>query len=348
MGIRLFSNGLDLSPALPEHPNGDALGVSGAGVVNNHWRFSRVTSDAVIGTTVQSLVKGSKGHLHLGESEITGYLAGVHGGQGLIGLKFHDSAGKLHTITEIVGDDDVTREECAAYLADFFPQYHANDPMRVIVRSSGKSGEGTGSIVDIHGREAKAGAGLPAGDLHIRTDLGGCFTIQIKVLSRNRKNESGRFGTNGEQIVESVNSGREIVLMLARRDDLGRMTVRFLNAGAIMRKQMEKGVEIEGPIGVPVHNGGPLSYKLHGKDMTGKEVRSGGKVAHGTRPFYLKYARGGTATMKYAPRMPLYFSGAAIDRFLITLSKDERAELDSGWQAFSPNAMPAWIGSCIY
>jgi len=348
MGIKMFSGGLTLSPTLPEHPNGEALGVSGAGAVNNSWRFSRVTSDAVIGTTVQPLVKGSKGHLHLGESEITGYLAGVHGGQGLIGLKIRDSAGRLHTITEIVGDDDVTREQCDECLGSFFPQYHANDPMRVIVRSSGKSGEGTGHIVDIHGREAKAGAGVPAGDLWVRTDLGGWFVIQIKVLSRNRKNESGRFGTNGEQIVESVNSGREIILMLARRDDHGQMTVRFLNAGAIMRKQVEKGIEIEGPAGVPMYKGEPLSYKLHGDDMTGKEVRSGGKVAHGTQPFYLKYARGGTATMKYTPRMPLYFSGAAIDRFLVTLSKDERAELDSGWQAFSPNLLPAWAGSCIY
>jgi hypothetical protein len=332
----------------PEHPNADALGVNGGGFYNGHWRFSQITKDAVIGTTVQTLTDGSKGHLHLGESEITGYHAGLCG-QGYQNLEVTDSTGQAHRIVSFVGHGDVTDSDCDAILSAFFPQYSESDPMYIVRRANGKSQAGTGCVVGIHGLEADAGAKTPVIDEQMVTDMGGRISNQLKVVSRSRKSEGGRLGMTGEQIEDSLlNHGRELMLTVAKRDANGCMDVRFFNVGAILRAQVEAGIEVEAPMGVPMYNGKPLRYKVHGEDMMGREVPGGGRVETHSRPLYRKYLRGGTKTKRIAPRSPMYFSVPAIDAFLKTLPAEKRESMATEWQPFTPSLMPAWIGSCIY
>jgi hypothetical protein len=345
----LFDKGfLKRTPLAPEHPNGDALGVNGGGFVNGAWRFSIVTPDSIIGTTVQSVKDTSKAHLSLGETEITGYHAGLCG-PGYVDSTIVTPGGEVHDIVSFIGHGDVSTADCADVLNDFFPQYGKNDPMYVVRRANGKSGAGTGNVVTIHGECADAGAKTPVVDEHMLTNLGGRISNQLKVVSRSRKSEGGRLGMTGEQIMDSLlNRGRELMLTVARRDENGNMDMRFFNVGAILREQVNAGVDVVAPVGVPMHNGQPVPYKVHGEDMTGREVEGGGRVETHSRPFYRKYARGGTKTKRIAPRSPMYFSVPAIDSFLKGLPAEKRERMATDWQPFTPTLMPAWIGDCIY
>tara|TARA_B100000131_G_scaffold175032_1_gene169104 strand:- start:1053 stop:2099 length:1047 start_codon:yes stop_codon:yes gene_type:complete len=345
----LFSDGKPNSKPVPaEHPNGDALGVNGGGIFNGRWRFSQVKGDKVIGTTVQNIDGKSKAHLSLGETEITGYHAGMCG-DGMVGTMVTDCIGEVHEIVQFIGHGEVSAGDCADILSDFFPQYDKNDPMFVVRRANGKSGAGTGYVVTIHGERADAGAKTPVVDEHMLTNLGGRISNQLKVISRSRKSEGGRLGMTGEQIMDSLlNQGRELVLTVAKRGENGSMDVRFFNVGAILREQVNAGIDVMGPVGVPMQNGKPVRYKVHGEDMTGREVEGGGRVETHSRPFYRKYARGGTKTKRIAPRSPMYFSVPAIDSFLKSLPTEKRERMATGWMPFHPTLLPEWIGDCIY
>jgi hypothetical protein len=329
---RIFSP-LTGQPADPttHQPNADALGVSGAGHDGDGWRFSIITADEVIGTTRQELVKSSKRHLHLGESEITSYWANAHGLGGLLGNVIVNN-GTPHCIEKVVGgSESVTTREAQEFL-DGFCCYNSTDPSAPIARADGTSAIGTGAIVDIFGRPCKAGGGLPIADAVLNTSAGGRVAIQIKTLSSTTTTKAERLTHAGLQLLHATEHGRDLVLMLAVRDAQGHMTVEWINAGAIIRMQMDaSGESLEGgefPLSAP--DGGT------------------GKMKRGGSPFYLKGARGGTRTKRIAPRQPMVFSIAGLRRFLASLPAETRAQVSTKPAPFSPDSLPAWIGSCIY
>ncbi len=335
-----------------DHPNQAALGQSGAVQTSKGWRCSIVTPTEIIGTVAMPRPKGSRSHLHLGESEITGYHVAKHGGPGLVGRIVTDSTGLRHRIVSYTGGESWTAAESADFLSRFFPQYSDTDPHKVVARKDGTSKEGTGNIVGIHGEIVGAGAGNPVGDARLDTDNGGTIALQIKVLNHSTSTKAERLTHVGGQLLDSlVNEGRELMLMVARRDSEGYMTVAWYNVGSIVRMQadlcgddlMSGEFPLSAPMGVP-----GSSFKVYGEDMTGNEVAGGGNMERGTSPFYLKYARGGTKTRRIAPRRPLTFSLAGLERFLSTLTPEQRARVESPAAPFDPTFLPAWSGECIF
>ena len=215
MGIKMFSGGLLCETVKPVRPNGEAEGVSGGCFENGRWKFSRVTDTEIIGTTVQDRGTDQGAYLHLYEAEVVGYQASKHGGEGLMGRKITTPDGTVHTVVEIFGGDHITAAQSAVILESFLPQYGnplvSTDPMRVRVSEDGKSDEGTGWFVDIHGRLTKAGRGQAIIDVWVRCDTGMVFCIQWKVFKRTRMYDAGRFATPGEQTLEGIfEHGREI------------------------------------------------------------------------------------------------------------------------------------------
>ena len=110
-----------------------------------------------------------------------------------------------------------------------------------------------------------------------------------------------------------------------------------------MRAQRDAGIPLEAPEGVVKSK----KAKLKGEPLYGKTVRAAGR-ANGL-PYYLRYRWGGhEGSDGGTPRMPLYYSTSAIEKFLATLPAEERAEMDTGWVPFSPSYLPAGTGNCRY
>ena len=328
-------------------PNHQLRGVSAAGLYRGGWAFQsfdKETNTVGIGDRQQALV-GSGGHLHLGESEVTGYWSGAHGGRGLMGQQVDGAS-----IVGMIGDGDVTGEQCASALSALFGYAYReerndkgerkwvcdNPESPDVVRSAGESKEGSGFVVDIHGRASKSGRGIPVIDVQLATDDGRTGSVQIKILKRERGSESGRLTEKGSCIMGLVDEGKSIALMVGRVVN-NNMQCRWFDIAKVMRAQMAAGIPVEAPIG-------KAKVKLYGEVVEGEFAGAG--RAKGL-PFYLKHERGGTSKRRKSPNRPMYFSMPSIDRLLSTMSKEERASMSTDWMDFEPDFLPEWFGDVL-
>ena len=328
-------------------PNIELRGVSAAGLYRGGWAFQSFDKEAGtvgIGDRQQD-VTGSLGHLHLGESEVTGYWAGEHGGRGLMGQQVDGAS-----IVGMIGDGDVTGEQCAAALSSLFGYDYRevrtpkggrkwvceNPSSPDVVGSVGTSKDGSGYVVDIHGRASKSGRGIPVIDVQLATDDGRTGSVQIKILKRERGSESGRLSEKGECIMGAIEDGKSFALMVGRVVN-NNMQCRWFNVAPIMQAQMAAGIPVEAPVG-------KAKVRLYGEVVEGEFAGAG--RAKGL-PFYLKHERGGTKTRRKSANRPLYFSMPSIDRLLSTMSKEERASMSTDWMDFEPDFLPEWFGDVL-